>query len=131
MAPAHRKSRIIVLLAFLFFAGIAGIGICDFAAADPKKSVGIVVFDVDPEVAVNTANIMAVQTQDSCAEQFEVRYEAWFKTQSPARYLEERMMPGCGSQTGIMIREAAATSKPRANDFMDSLSRTLIDGLIL
>lgn len=89
------------------------------------------VFDIEPDVAVNTANMIAVQTQEFCAKQFDVCYEAWLKTLSPARYHEERMIPGCFSYEGIYIWEAAATSKPRTNTFLDSLSRTLIDGLIL
>ena len=196
MTSVARKPQVIVSLAFLSLAGIACLGISDFADVGPKKSVGTVVFeaqkggdfnidrletvremaakfgkdfritvkrppikwqwppwktvetyrddfsrystiwelrvfDVEPEVAVNTANLIVVQAQDICAEQFDVRYEAWLKTLSPARYRQERMIPGCGSHAGIYIWEAATTSKPRVNAFLNSLSRTLIDGLIL
>ena len=84
---------------------------------------------MEPEVAVNTANIIAVQAQDFCAEQSDVRYEAWLKTLSPAQYHQEMIGSHCGSSGGLYIWEAAATSKTKANTFLDSLSRTLIDGM--
>lgn len=88
------------------------------------------VFDVEPEVAVNTANIIAVQARDFCAEQADVFYEAWLKSLSPAQYRQEMIGSHCGSVGGFYICEPAATSKPRVNAFLDSLSRTLINGLI-
>ncbi|MEO7319621.1 MAG: hypothetical protein ABIZ56_11585 [Chthoniobacteraceae bacterium] len=71
------------------------------------------VYDVDPQVACNSANTIAVKAQEFCQEEFDRRESVWLSSLTPEQYRLETMGPwGSGGCGAITIWEAASNGNP-------------------
>ena len=71
------------------------------------------VYDVDPQVACDSANTIAVEARELCQEEFDRRESVWLSSLTPELYRLETTGPrGCGGCGAITIWEAASNGNP-------------------